>query len=178
MKLEFMDSSVPRDMSSTLKPEETFFSWRAPVRPFKARSRNFFWTVVLLAILLSIIGFVLEGIMPVFLIWAIVFLVFVLFSVKPEDIDYEVTNKHILIAGKKYSIEVVRRFWITERWGHTLLVFDTPVRFPGRLELVVRDIDKDLLKKKLERFIPYEEEAPNFADRAASWLSKRLSLDA
>lgn len=170
-----MDETVPVQQQPVR--EETLFSWRAPVRPFKARERKFFSTVVLLAVLLSLIGFVIEGFMVVVLIWAVVFLVFVLFSVRPEDIDYEITTKNIKIAGKKYPIEQMSRFWIVERWGHILLVFETPLRFPGRLELVLKDTDAEEVKKKLEDIIPYEEEAPGFADKAAGWLSKRLSLD-
>ncbi len=162
---------------STLTKEETLFSWKAPVRPFKARGRQFFSTVLLVAALLSIIGFVLEGLMVVFLVWAVVFLVFVLFSVPPEEIEYAITNKNIVIAGKRYPLQEVSRFWITERWGHTLLVFETPLRFPGRLELVLVGIDKEQVKQRLEEKVPYEEEAPGFADKAAGWLSKRLSLD-
>lgn len=169
---------------STLK-EQTLFSWKGPVRPFRERSGQFFSTVLLVAILLSVIGYVLEGTMVVLLVWAVVFLVFVLFKVKPEEISYTITNKNIVIADKKYPLNLVSRFWITERWGTTLLVFDIPQQFPGRLELVLSSsagsehgrIDKDSVKKELEEFVTYEEQAPGFTDRAASWLSKRLSLD-
>ena len=167
------DSSV---VASTLK-EQTLFSWKGPVRPFKTRGKQFFSTVILIASLLSIIGFVLEGVMPVFLIWAVVFLVFVLFRIPPEDIEYTISTKNIIIAGKKYPLETITRFWVTERWGSTLLVFEIPSQFPGRLELVLSGIDKDNVKHQLEEFINYEEEAPGFADRTASWLSKRLALD-
>ena len=168
--------AIDQNQRGTLK-EETLFSWRAPVRPFKERSRQFFTTVVLVAILLSLIGYVLEGVMVVFLIWAVVFLVFVLFRVQPEEIDYTITNKYIIIAGKKYRLEEISRFWIIERWEHKLLVFETPLRFPGRLELVLSGIDQEELKEKLSRYIPFEEESPGFVDKAASWLSKRLLLD-
>lgn len=161
---------------STLK-EGVLFSWRGPVRPFKARGKQFFSTVILIAVLLSIIGYVLEGTMVVFLVWAVVFLVFVLFTIPPEEITYTITNKNIVIADKKHPIESATRFWITERWGSTLLIFEIPNQFPGRLELVLAGIDKNNVKKQLEEYITYEERAPGFADRTASWLSKKLYLD-
>ncbi len=157
--------------------EESLFSWRGPVRPFKARSSNFYWTTILVAILLSIIGFVIEGFMVVVLVWAVVFLVFVLSKVAPEDTDYEITNKNIKIEGKKYSLEEASRFWIAERGGHKLLVFEMPLRFPGRLELVLSEVSEKELKEKLGKYVEYEEKPPEFADRAASWFSKKLSLD-
>ncbi|MBI3290153.1 hypothetical protein HYZ78_02045 [Candidatus Microgenomates bacterium] len=171
-----MDEPATHQEERTLK-EETLFSWRAPIRPFKARSSHFFWTAILVAILLSIIGFVIEGFMVVVLVWAVLFLVFVLSKVPPGETDYEITNKNIKIAGKKYALEEASRFWITERGGHKLLVFDIPFRFPGRLELVLSEVDIESLKDKLGKYVEYEEEPPEFADRAARWFSKKLSLD-
>lgn len=171
-----MDEPAAKQDERTLK-EETLFSWRAPIRPFKARSSHFFWTTVLIAILLSIIGFVLEGFMVVMLVWAVVFLVFVLSKVPPEEIDYEITTKNIKIAGKKFSLEEASRFWISTRSGHKLLVFEMPLRFPGRLELVLGDVDEDKLKEELGKRIDLEEEPPEFTDRVARWFSKKLSLD-
>ncbi|MBI4059116.1 hypothetical protein HY404_02640 [Candidatus Microgenomates bacterium] len=172
-----MDTTAEQNRDSTLKKEEMLFSWKAPVRPFKARGSQFFSTVVLLGILLSVIGFVLEGPMVVVLVWAVVFLVFVLFSVPPEEIEYTITNKNIVIAGKKYGLDEVSRFWLTERWGHNLLVFEMPVRFPGRLEMVINSGDREKIKETLENYLTYEEEPPGMADKTASWLSKKLSLD-
>lgn len=159
------------------RQENTLFSWRALVRPFKPRSSNFYWMTILVAILLSIIGFVIEGFMVVVLVWAVVFLIFVLAKVPPEEIDYEVTNKNIKIAGKKYGLDGASRFWLTQRGGHKLLVFEMPFRFPGRLELVLSDVNEEELKEKLGKYVEYEEQPPEFADRAARWFSKKLSLD-
>lgn len=163
--------------SRTLTKETNVIAWKAPVRPFKKRSKNFFSTVVLLAILLSIIGYVLEGIMVVALIWAVVLLTFALFTVEPEEVEYSITNKHIVLTGRKYPFEEIARFWITQRWGQKLLVFDMPMRFPGRLEIVLGDTDPKKVQEALEEYILFEEQAPGFADRAAAWFSKRLSLD-
>lgn len=165
-----------QDQTSTLK-EKNLFSWRAPVRPFKARGRDFFSTVLAIAGLLALILFFIEGIMPVFVIVAVVFLTFVLFSIPPEEVEYQITNQNILISGRKYPLDSVSRFWVSKRWGNDLLVFETPLRFPGRLELVVSGVDIESLKSTLANYVTMEEAPPTFLDRAASWLSARLPLE-
>lgn len=162
---------------STLTEETTLFSWRAPARPFKKRSRDFFTTVVSIAALLGIILFFIEGLMPVLVIVAVVFLTFILFSVSPEEVDYAITSKNIKIGESRYPIEGVSRFWISERFGQTLLILETPLRFPGRLELVLSGVEVEELKKALSRQVAFEQAPPTFLDKAASWFSKRLPIE-
>ena len=160
------------------REEKVLFSWSGPVRPFKKRGREFFSTVIALAILVGIIFFFIEGVMPVIVIGAVVFLVYILSTVPPGDVDYSITNRAIRVGEKGYFWEQMSRFYFTERWGQELLVVDMPTAFPGRLEMVLTgEIDKEALKEALLKYLPMEKTAPGFLDKAVKWLSDKIPLD-
>lgn len=158
------------------KKEELLFSWRAPARPFKKRDRNFFTTVAALGVLIGLILFFLEGVLSVAVVAAIVFLVYVLFTVEPEEVEYRITNRGIVLAEKKHLWEEFRRFWFTKRLDSNLLIIET-INFPGRLEMVIQEADKAKIREVLEQYLVHEEAAPNFLDRAAAWMSKKIPLE-
>lgn len=157
--------------------EEVVFSWRAPVRPFKKRNREFFTTVAAIGFLIALILFFLEGVLPVAVVMAIVFLVYTLFTFPPEEVEHKITNKGIYFAGTtRYLWDELRRFWFTERFENALLVIES-FRAPGRLELVIKSEDKEKLAKELEKYLLQEERSPDFLDKAATWLSRRVPLE-
>jgi len=158
------------------KKEELRFSWTAPARPFKRRDRNFFTTVAALGVLIGLILFFLEGILAVAVVAAIVFLVYVLFTVPPEEVEYKITSKGIAFAEKKHLWEEFRRFWFTKRLDSNLLVLES-INFPGRFEMVVQEADKAKIQEVLEQYLIHEEAAPNFLDKAAAWLSKKVPFE-
>ena len=155
------------------EPEENLFSWKAPARPFKRRDRQFWMTLIAIATILGLILFLIEGAMPVILIIALVFLFYVLSTVKPEEIDYQITNKGVRIADKRTDMGVFTRFWFTRRFNSELLVFEMVV-LPGRLEVVINSKDKETIKKVLSTYLNEEEAPPSGLDKAANWFAKKL----
>jgi predicted HTH transcriptional regulator len=112
----------------------------------------------------------------VVVIVALVFLVYVLSSITPEEVEHKITNKGVIFAGKEYFWNQLIRFWFTNRFGTDLLIIET-TRIPGRLELVVDNKHKAEVRRILEEHLENEEANPNFMDKAASWLSRRLPLE-
>jgi len=133
------------DQPAKLEPEKSLFSWRAASRPFKRRDREFWITVLGIAGLCGVVLFLIEGVMPVILIISLVFLFYILSTVEPEEINYEITNKGIKIAGRRTDKEVLNRFWFSKRFDSELLVFEMLV-LPGRLEVVINPKDKETIK--------------------------------
>jgi len=156
--------------------EEVLVSWVAPSRPFKKRSRDFYITMISVGTLIGVVLLLIEGIMPVLLLIGIGFLGYVLFNVKPDDIEYQVTNYGIKIAGQRIEWDILGRFWFTNRLGNELLIIEAG-NIAGRLELVVTPEAKTQLEKVLSDFLIHEEIPPAFFDKAASWASKRLPTE-
>lgn len=156
--------------------EKELFSWKAPARPFKKRDKEFFTTVAAIGLLMGLILFFMEGFLPVVVVVALVFLVYVLSTVPPEDVEHKITTRGVYFSGKQNPFYELRRFWFTHRFGSYLLVLETS-RMPGRIELVIQSKDQEEIKKHLSEYVLFEEAAPNFLDKAANWLGKRVNLD-
>lgn len=162
--------------SAPVQKEKVLFSWKAPARPFKRRDKEFFTTVLALAFLIGLILFFVEGILPVAVVMALVFLIYVLSTVAPEEVEHNITSKGVVFAGKKYKWGELVRFWFTTRFGSELLVFES-VQVPNRVEMVIQGTDKERIKDAVEDYLVYEEAAPNFLDKAAGWFSKQVPLE-
>lgn len=156
-----------------IEPEKDLFSWSAQSRPFQQRGREFWVRVIAIASVFGLILFVVEGVMPVILMIAIIFLYYILSTVKPEQMDYRITNKGVKIANRTTEWLVMTRFWFSKRLDSELLVFET-LNFPGRVELVINPKDKNKLKEIISKYILEEEAPPTRMDKAADWFSKRL----
>jgi hypothetical protein len=165
-----------RERSLKLEKEEVLYSWGAPVRPFKRRNKEFFTTVLTVACLVALILFFIDGFFPVLVIIAIVFLIYVLSTIQPDDVEHQITNRGINFGGTKTYWDDLVRFWFTTRFGSELLVLDSK-RIISRIEMVINPEEKEKIQKILEDYIPFEEAAPNFLDKAATWLSKRVPLE-
>ena len=155
------------------EPEKELVVWMAPARPFKKRNRQFYVSLLSIAAITGLILFLIEGILPVVLIIALVFLFYVLSTVEPENIEYKVTTRGIKIAGKSTSWHFMFRFWFTRRIDTELLVIET-ANFPGRLELVVNSQEKNKVRENLLKYLDEEEAPPTFTDKAAGWFAKKL----
>jgi hypothetical protein len=168
----------PHEIHKAAPPEkeEILYTWQAPLRPFKKRDKEFFTTVIAIAVLMSLILFFIEGLLPVVVIFAIVFLVYVLSTVPPEEIEHKITNKGVFFAGNRYEWDDLKRFWFAHRFGTELLVIDA-LRAPWRIEMVIGEGDKKKIQDTLEKHLLFEEASPSFLDKAAVWLSRRVNLE-
>jgi len=155
------------------EPERDLVTWTAPSRPFKKRDRQFFVTIFAMAGIVCLVLFLAEGLMPVLLIVALVFLYYVLSTVPPENIEYKVTTRGIKIAGKLTEWQLLGRFWIEKRSGVDVLVFDT-FMLPGRIEMVINPDIKDNLQKEVSAYVPNEEVSASGIDKMTSWLAEKL----
>ncbi len=155
------------------EPEKELLDWSAPARPFKRMNREFWVTIIAMAAIVGLILFFAEGFMPVILIISIIFLVYVLTTVEPENINYSVTNKGIKIGEKTFEWERLIRFWFSKRFDSQLLIVQK-YGIPNRLEFVINQDEKENLKTTLLKYIPEEKIPPSSLDKAASWFSKKI----
>ncbi len=153
--------------------EKLLLTWQAPSRPFKRRSRDFYVTLVAMSSMVGLVIFLIEGFMPIVLLISLVFLFYVLSTVEPEIIEYQITDKGIKIASKTTNWQLMNRYWFTNRFGSTLLVIET-FNLPGRMELVVDPGSTDKINDILKEYLIYEEIPPSNLDRVTAWFSKFL----
>ena len=166
--------TIPPTENKPQEAEKDLFEWNAPSRPFIQKNKEFWVKVIAIASIFGFIIFVVEGAMPVILMIALIFLFYVLSTVRPENISYKVTNLGIKIGGITTRWEEIKRFWFSKRANDEILVLDL-VSISGRLELVINASDKNKIKETLKKYLP-EEEAPQTSfDKASEWVSSKLS---
>ena len=167
------ESTEPRPVVVKQEPERELVSWKAAARPFKRRDRHFYITVIAMALIVGVVLFFIEGVMPVVLIIALVFLFYVLSTVEPEEIEYAVSNKGVKVAGKKTDYISLGRFWFRHQYDSELLVIEA-ANLVGRIELVIDKDKKTEIKKALSSHLNEEEIPPAYLDKAANWFADKL----
>jgi hypothetical protein len=153
--------------------ENSLFKWTAPSRPFKRRSRDFYIKVISIAALFGLIIFLIEGLMPILLLISLIFLFYVMSTIEPDNLEYELTNLGIKIASKRTGWETMNRFWFINRLGSELLIIET-ASLPGRLEIMIKPETKPDILKIVSNYLPHEKMPPSFLDKTVTWTSKFL----
>jgi hypothetical protein len=160
-------------------PEETLVTWEAPARPFQKRKKQFFSTVFIIALLVSLILFFAGQILPVALVISVVFLVYVSAMIPPQNISVKLTNYGFYIDKNSYGWYEMGRFWFEKKQGFDTLEIELG-RFPNRLSLVLVDgvtPSKENLELVLSEVLLKEKPKPTAFEKASMWLSEKIPLE-
>lgn len=160
-------------------PEETLVEWDAPARPFKKRNRQFFSTIIIIAILISLILFFAGQVLPVAVVVSMVFLVYVTAVIPPQAVHYKMTNYGIYIEKEAFSWVYMGRFWFADKIGQRVLEIEL-YKFPGRLTFVLIEgqtpREKDLESVLSEVLIKEKPELTAY-EKVADWLKDKIPLE-
>lgn len=156
--------------------EEVYLSWESPSRLFKKRDREYFTNIgAMVFFLLVILVFVREFVL-IATVLAIVFLIYVLSTVPPEDVKHRITNLGIESAGHFYRWEELSEFWFESQWGQTMLIL-RPF-FSTRIIILLGDQKQAKVREAVAQHIPFREEPErSFVDNAARWITEKIPLE-
>ncbi len=159
------------------KELKILYSWTAPIRPFKRRDREFWTTVIAIVVL---VGLILLFVKEWFLVAAIIsltFVYYVLSTVEPEKDEYKLTNRGLIYAGQTYPWENINQFWFSEKYGQKVVNFEVRGGLLGRVTILVGEGSQEQIKEILLKYLMEEEVRPNFLDKAADWIQKKVPLE-
>lgn len=160
-------------------PEETLVEWDAPARPFKKRNHQFFSTIIIIAILVSLILFFAGQVLPVAVVISVVFLVYVTAVIPPQSVHYKLTNYGIYVEKEAFSWLGMGRFWFDEKSGQKVLEIEL-YGFPGRLTFVLIDGQTpraEDLERVLSEVLIKEKPTLTAYEKAANWLKEKIPLE-
>jgi len=157
-------------------PEELVFEWQAPSRPFKPRKRQYYTTIFLLAVLISLILFFANQFLPIAVVIAVAFLSYVLAVVPPGMVNHSLTTYGIRIEDQLYYWEELGRFWFTTKHGQNILHIEV-ARFPWRLTLLLGSIATDDMSAVLSEVLIKQKPPLTPIEKAAEWLQEKIPLD-
>lgn len=172
-----MPDNIP---AQTSPPPETvtLLEWSSPSRPFKLRDRDYFTTIGAMVFLIVVILLFMKEWLLIGAILALTFMVYVLNTIPPEKVEHKITNNGIVSAGHSYVWTDLREFWFVKKYGHPLLVIQTKLKFPGRLLLLLENLDENAVKEALKPHLMYKESPDKtWMDNAADWLQKKVPLE-
>jgi hypothetical protein len=157
-------------------PEITVFEWVAPSRPFKKRQRQFFVTVTVIALLVSMILFFSGQFLPIAVVISVVFLLYVLQVIPPQDIKHTITTHGISVEGNLYYWQELGRFWFEKKHEQLLLNIET-ARFPGRVTLVFPAERRQEVTEILSEVLLEHKPDLTLFEKIAAWVQEKIPLE-
>jgi hypothetical protein len=162
--------------SKAAKSEEVFATWSSPSRLFKKRDREYFVNIAAIVFLLSVILVFAREFVLIATVLSIVFLVYVLSTVPPEEVKHRITSLGIESAGHFYRWEEFADFWFEEQWGQTMLVMRPLLQ--ARLIILLGDQSKAKIREYVAKYIPFREQPDRtWIDNAARWMTEKIPLE-
>lgn len=156
----------------------TLLAWKAPGRPFKERSKEYFINAFLIMAAVEIILFLFSQYMLMLLVFSLVFLSFALASVPPRIFDYKISTQGIRIENHFFIWEELYDFYFFKHHGKDTLYITTKSFFPGELTLTLGEVPVEQVKNILLRYLPFREYVePTFMEKAGDWLERNFPLE-
>lgn len=166
---------------SGYQEEKELLSWRAVQRPYQVKSKEFYSTVVVLAILVGIIFFFIEGIMPVLVVAAILFAVLVSSRTPPVEVENVITDKGVGVGKDKFTWDELLMFWTASQGGVKVVNFITARRWPRQLILVLpagdERVTEDKVRQILLKYLPMQQLPPSTLDKMVRWIGEKIPLE-
>lgn len=157
---------------------ETLLSWKAPGRPFRKRGKEFYFSSLLIMVLIEIILFLFSQYLLMLVVVSFVFVAFALVTIPPHDFNYKISTEGITIEDHFFLWQELYDFYFKKREGVEVLHVRTHAFFPGELTITLGSEDKEKIKSVLLEFLPYREVIkPTFMEKSADWLSKNFPLE-
>jgi hypothetical protein len=160
-----------------LNEEKVKMEWEAPERAFQKRTLDFWITIIAILVLFSIILFFIKEFFLIIALGSVLFLYYVMSTVPPSLIKYKITNRGVYFGETKYDWSTLSRFWFKKNLSSEMVHFETMLRFPRQISLVINEADKETIKEIIVKKIPLVESSPNFVDKLTKWFTDRLPLE-
>lgn len=163
-------------METTPDNPQIIYRWRAPIRAYKRRSKDILRFYIALALVLSLIVFLVGEKILVLPIWAIVFLFYVLTITPPPEVENKITKFGIETSGNTYRWDLLSHFYFVKRFDYNVLVLVSRAPFFYHIYLVVKDEEtkKELIKLLSEHLIFQEHPHKTFTDKLIEWLTRLM----
>jgi hypothetical protein len=172
-----LNEQVKKDLLQDWNEEKVKFEWEAPERAFQRRNRDFWVTIIAILVLVSIILIFIKEFFLIIALISVLFLYYVLSTVPPQNIKYKITNRGIYIGEARYEWELLSRFWFKKTLSNEMVHFETVLRFPRQISLVINPQDQEKIKEIVIKKIPLVEDSPKFVDKLTKWGISKLPLE-
>lgn len=142
------------------------FEWEAPDRYEISYNTKYFMIIVALSLVLILLLAILGHYFLMGAIIAMLFLIYVLGTTKPQKIAHRVTARGIDTGNKLYEWYIMKDFYFTKKQNQLFLIVETKLNIPGALLFLLNEKDKDAIFVLLQEKLLYKD------IRKQGWLEK------
>ena len=114
--------------------------------------------------------------MPVFVIWALVFMVWTMSRTEPRVVIHKLSNWGLKTPGKTFEYGEMRNFWIESKWGSRLLRINL-IESPWHMVLVINAENEPEIKSLLLNSVIYQEPTIAWVDKVIKWVGQKMPLE-
>ena len=137
---------------------QLIFSWKAPLRPYKKKSKKLLRFYIALALLLSLIVFFFGDKILLLPIWAVLFMFYVLTITPPPQVENHITQFGVESAGVTLRWENLSHFYFKKKFGfYVLTIISHPPYFYHIFLVVPDEKTKDQLINILSQYLIYQQ---------------------
>lgn len=166
------------------QPEYLLLEWMADSRVTWRRSKEYYSSLAVIVLLISLILFFAGQTLLIFVVLAFLFISYVLSTVRAESIPHQFTTYGLRYRGEKliYWSEMVR-FWVKNNHGINEIHIEAPGELMNELILLPANaqspspISADDIVDLLSRYLPFEEPLPSQLDRWVTWIQEKFPLE-
>ncbi len=157
---------------------KTLIAWHAPGRPFAKRSKEYFITSALIALLIEVICLLFGQYMLMLLIASFLFVVFVLATIPPHNFHYRISSEGVTVEDHFFLWQELYDFYFKEIHGTDVLLIRTIALIPGELTLTLGEVHKEHIKTILLPYLPFREYVqPTFVEKFGNFIAKNFPLE-
>jgi len=178
MEKEQANLQTTTPLPSSINPQ-VVYSWKAPLRAYKKRSKYVLRFYLTIALLFSVIIFFVGDRILIIPIWSIIFLFYVLTITPPPEVQNSITKFGIDTAGITLRWDMLSHFYFTQRFGFTILtiVSKAPYNMHAYLVIPSGTIKKQVMDIFSEHIIYKEKPELTYVDRLIRVLSYLIPED-
>lgn len=158
---------------------QQLFSWRAPLRAYKKRSRVILRFYVALAVLISLIVFFFGDRILLVPIMSLLFLFYVLTVTPPPEVEHVITTFGIETSGISLRWEFLSHFYFTKKFGFDVLtlVSHAPYFYHAYLIVPNGDTKKRVMSLLSKHLMFLEKPQRSITDKMVDFLSNLIPDD-
>lgn len=159
--------------------DQTIYSWKAPLRPFRRRSTTLLRFFLALALLISAIVFFFGDLVTIIPVWALLFLFYVFAITPPPIVESHITRFGVETMGVSLRWGALSHYYFVDRFGYQILVLVTHGPYYAHSYLVMPDIDtRNTINGILNQHLMFLKSPPvTFTDKVIKILSKLVPED-
>lgn len=152
---------------------QVIMSWKAPLRPYKKRSRLVLRFYLAVTLLLSLIVFFFGDRILLVPLWALLFLFYTLTITPPPEVENKITRFGVEVAGVTLRWESLSYFYFSKRFEHDMVTIVSQPPYYYHIYAVIPDseIKKQLTFLLSEHLLFKEKPEKTITDTFIDWFS-------